>query len=88
MLMTLSACKDSGTILLPDLPRPTTEVVLCLQKTVSLPKDVTKLTRVQTIQLIGDFRKNDVAKTLCGERVVKQTNETLDAVEAYLKGIK
>lgn len=88
MLMILSACKDSGTILLPDLPRPSTEVVLCLQKTVSLPQDVTKLSKVQVIKLIGDFRKNDVAKTQCGERVVKQTNDTLDAVEAYIKRLK
>ena len=88
MLMTLSACNESGRILPPDLPRPSAEVVACIQKTVPLPKKVTSLSKIEVLDLIGKFRKNDVAKTQCGNRVLVQTNETLDAVEAYIKGLK
>ena len=88
MLMTLNACNDSGTILPPDLPRPSKEVIACLEKTVDLPRNVSTLTKQKALELISDFRKNDVYKTLCGRRVVTQTNETLDAVEAYIKGLK
>lgn len=88
MLMTLSACKDSGTILPPDLPRPSKEVISCLEKTVDLPRNVSTLSKQKVLELISDFRKNDVSKTLCGRRVVIQTNETLDAVEIYIKGLR
>ena len=57
-----------------------------MKKQVQLPNKV-ELTKQDLMELLGEFRKNDVAKTQCGLRLVNQHNQILDEVEAYIRSL-
>lgn len=87
--MMLSGCVASGTNTAPtpSLPRPSPQIQACLNKMVPKPEDMQSMTKEQIMALFVEFRKNDVAKTQCGNRLINQTNNILDEVEAYLRSL-
>ena len=70
--MMLTSCKPSGNkILLPDLP---SDIQTCIEKIIEAPISGS-MTKAQAFELIGKLHENDVAKTQCGQRLIKIYNE-------------
>ena len=88
LMMTLVGCGPSGTSKpeLPVIPKVSSEIIECLKREVPPPHEGS-LSKKELMILIGEFRKNDLAKKRCGIRLVNQTNDTIDAIEAYLRSL-
>jgi hypothetical protein len=67
--MMLSSCDPSGNkVLLPDIPK---DIEDCINKIIEVPMEGGALTKAQVFDLIAKLRTNDVAKTQCGQRLIK-----------------
>lgn len=67
LLMSLTACGESGTSVTGRAPIPG-DIKVCLNKLVPKPNEIK--TKAQIAGILADLRRNDVSKTLCGRRLI------------------